>query len=105
MAQLVAIESVKTVFCLVRAGSLENARMRAVESLQTRRVYDHLSPLQRQKILCLPSDLGEENLGLSLEWHEELKDKVTIVIHSAWSVNFNQHVRSFESHIKGIYPY
>lgn len=104
MAQLVAIESVKTVFCLVRADTSENAWERTVQSLKTRRVYHNLPLSQRRKIVCLPSDLGKEDLGIGLERYEELKNKVTAVIHSAWSVNFNMDVTSFESqHIKGIY--
>lgn len=43
-------------------------------------------------------------LGLSEEFIEQMKDSLTVVIHSAWAVNFNLGVRSFESHhIQGTY--
>lgn len=104
VAQLVAMKSVKSVFCLVRAESLRNARDRTVQSLEVRRVYDNLSDEEKIKMIFLPSNLAEEDLGLGQERYEELKCKVTAVIHSAWSVNFNMDVTSFEAqHIKGLY--
>lgn len=104
VAQLVAMKSVKSVFCLVRAESLRNAWDRTVQSLQVRRVYDNLSDEEKKKVICLPSNLAEEDLGLGQERYEELKSKVTAIIHSAWSVNFNMDVTSFEAqHIRGIH--
>ncbi|KAH0602727.1 uncharacterized protein H6S33_008377 [Morchella sextelata] len=104
VAQLVAMKSVKSVFCLVRAESPRAAWDRTVQSLQVRRVYDNLSDEEKKKMICLPSNLAEEDLGLGQGRYEELKCKVTAIIHSAWSVNFNMDVTSFEAqHIRGTH--
>lgn len=104
MAQLVARDSVKKVYCLVRATSLENATQRTIQSLKERYVYDTLSQEQLAKIAAFPSNFGSKTLGLSPEVYEELLENVNIVIHSAWSVNFNMDVSSFEQqHIRGAY--
>jgi hypothetical protein len=63
-----------------------------------------LSAKELGKISCIPADLSLPNLGLSEEVVNELKNTLTAVIHSAWAVNFNIGVRSFESHhIRGMY--
>lgn len=104
MAQLAARESVKKIYCLARATSLENATQRIIQSLKERHVYDTLSQEQLAKIAAFPSNFGSETLGLSPEVYEELLENVNIVIHSAWSVNFNMDVSSFEQqHIRGAY--
>lgn len=104
VSQLVARDTVKKVYCLVRASSLENANQRTTQSLKERHVYDSLSQDQLAKISAFPSDLGSETLGLSSEVYEELLENVNIVLHAAWSVNFNMDVTSFEQqHIRGSY--
>lgn len=49
------------------------------------------------------SDLSSPGLGLSSEKYNELRDKVSIVIHGAWAVNYNMRLRSFEYLILGAY--
>jgi thioester reductase-like protein len=56
------------------------------------------------KVICLPADLSRHDLGLDTTVINRLKTTLTTVIHSAWAVNFNLGVRSFEQqHIKGTY--
>jgi thioester reductase-like protein len=63
-----------------------------------------LSVAELGKISCLPADLSLPTLGLNEEVVSELKNNLTAVIHSAWAVNFNLGVRSFECHhIRGTY--
>jgi thioester reductase-like protein len=55
------------------------------------------------KIVALPSALNQADLGLDAAILNDLKDSLTKVIHSAWAVNFNLGVRSFEQqHIQGV---
>lgn len=56
------------------------------------------------KAVCLPGDLSQESLGLDTSTLEVLRSNLTVVIHSAWMVNFNVSLGSFErSHIAGVH--
>lgn len=97
VAQLAALGDVQRVYCLVRAGSHVEAYDRLLGSLRIRRVYDSLDDACRNKLTALPSSLSEPNLGLSPTTYNALASETTDIIHCAWSVNFNLHLRSFEN--------
>jgi thioester reductase-like protein len=83
---------------LVRAKDLEIAKSRVLSSLSSK----GLSLSNAEKLIAVPSDLSRPDLGLSSEMIEEVQRSLTSVIHSAWSVNFNLGVSSFEAqHIRG----
>lgn len=68
-----------------------------------RRVYHSLSLASRRKVIVLPSNLAEPDLGLSKSAYESITENLTAVIHCAWSVNFNMHLSSFEKgNIAGV---
>ena len=51
----------------------------------------------------LSSDLSRADLGLSPHTYEKLRKDTTLIIHSAWAVNFNLSTSSFEDqYIKGV---
>lgn len=64
--------------------------------MRARRVYDTLSTSAKKKLVALPSDLSEPELGLESSTYNTLTSELTDVIHCAWSVNFNIHLSSFE---------
>lgn len=97
VAQLAATPDVKRIYCLVRAASSRVAHLRVVKSMQERAVYDTLPFLSRQKILALPSNLAEQDLGLGPELYSQIANEITGIIHCAWSVNFNLGLGSFEN--------
>lgn len=102
LAQLVAKPNVSAVWALVRASSDSDALERVVYSLKTREL--HLSPAEQQKIVAVSSDLSQPNFGLSTCKLEQLRSRLTLAIHSAWAVNFNIPVQSFENqHIKAVH--
>ncbi|KAM0338324.1 hypothetical protein ACHAPU_011376 [Fusarium lateritium] len=102
LAQLTARPNVGAVWALVRATSDNAATDRVYNSLQARGLS--LDEEQRSKILALPCDLSRPGLGLSESRVEELGTKLTTIIHSAWAVNFNISVQSFEDqHIKAVH--
>ncbi|KAF5664492.1 nonribosomal peptide synthetase [Fusarium heterosporum] len=102
LAQLTARPNVGAVWALVRATSDTAATDRVYSSLQARGLS--LDEEQRSKILALPCDLSRPDLGLSESRVEELGSKLTTIIHSAWAVNFNISVQSFEDqHIKAVH--
>ncbi|KAF4981173.1 hypothetical protein FZEAL_2973 [Fusarium zealandicum] len=102
LAQLTAQPSVGAVWAMVRASSDSAASDRLYNSLESRGLA--LDEDQKGKVLALPCDLGRPDLGLSEPRLGELKTKVTTIIHSAWAVNFNISVQSFEDqHIKAVH--
>ncbi|KAL7808406.1 male sterility domain-containing protein [Trichoderma gracile] len=103
VAKLVSRPDIDQVYCLVRAGDLSRGHQRVVSSMIQRRVYHSLSLASRRKIIALPSDLSEPNLGLSQGDYGMVTRNLTAVIHCAWSVNFNMHLLSFEkTNIAGV---
>lgn len=99
MSKLLAKQSVDKVYCLVRASSTDAALDRVISTLNKRQL-----PISNMsKIRAFPSDLSRKDLGLGAEVIYQLQNTLTKVIHSAWAVNFNIGVRSFEEqHIAGV---
>lgn len=58
----------------------------------------------QSKITALDADLSREDFGLLDPGLLALmRIEVSLIIHIAWPVNFNIHLRSFEPHIRGLY--
>ena len=102
ISSLLKLASISHVYALVRASDLESARQRVISQLSSRRIYPTTSQLD--KLTVYLSDLSLPNLGLTTSQLESVQASLTHVIHSAWAVNFNLGVRSFESqHIRGTH--
>ncbi|CAI6015403.1 unnamed protein product [Clonostachys chloroleuca] len=99
LSKLLAKQSVDKVYCLVRASSTDAALDRVISTLNKRQL-----PISNvSKIRAFPSDLSRKDLGLGAEVIYQLQNTLSKVIHSAWAVNFNIGVRSFEEqHIGGV---
>ena len=93
---LVKDDTVERVYCFVRARDEAAAQRRVVESMATRKVYHNLSLADRKKSVAIPTDFSKETLGLSEERYREVSSGLRAVIHSAWAVNFNIKLSSFE---------
>lgn len=101
LAQLVRDPTVSTVWALVRATSEHAALERSLQSLSSRGIF--LSVEEIRKVIAVPSDLSKPDLGLNASRFLQLRSNLTLVIHSAWAVNFNISVESFEEqHIKAV---
>lgn len=48
------------------------------------------------RLHVLNSSLGEQDLGIGSQKFEEIRRRVTLIVHNAWSVNFNKDMESFE---------
>ncbi|KAJ7236051.1 acetyl-CoA synthetase-like protein [Mycena haematopus] len=57
--------------------------------------------LASDKLIYLEGDTTKEDLGLSLDVWTTLRDTATVVIHNAWTLDFNKALSSFEPHVKG----
>ncbi|KAK7397569.1 hypothetical protein QQX98_013067 [Neonectria punicea] len=102
LAQLIAKPSVGAVWAMVRASNDSAASERLYTSLGARGI--EFTPEQKAKVVALSCDLSQTNLGLDASKVDQLSSKLTVVIHSAWAVNFNIPVQSFESqHIKAVH--
>lgn len=92
------------VYCFVRANDQSSAQSRVLDSLRQGQLLPTLSPSHLTKIHALPADLSAPDFGLPQETLDEVTTRVTTVIHSAWSVNFNSTLESFEKHhIRGTH--
>lgn len=91
------------VYCLLRATCPESAHGRVSKALSNRGMPGlesfEESETHHSKIVCLPCDLSNGYLGLSEEHRQRIMDEATIIIHSAWAVNFNLQLNSFEDQI------
>ncbi|KAJ7052229.1 putative aminoadipate reductase [Mycena amicta] len=57
--------------------------------------------LDSSKLVYLQGDSTREDLGLSEQVLAELKKTVTVVIHTAWVLDFNKSLSTFEPHVRG----
>ena len=98
--ELLNEDSISTVYCLTRRESPLEA---VVNSLANKDLF--LSPEQLAKVVALNSRLDQPNFGLTLDdaMIQHMLDSVSLIIHSAWPVNFNLPFSEFESHIQGLY--
>lgn len=102
VAELAKRPNVSEIWALVRAPGQAIAGARVMKSLEARKIV--LSDQQLSKLRAVPSDFSEPDVGLDAHDLQHLLDNLTCVIHSAWAVNFNLGVRSFEAqHIRGTY--
>jgi thioester reductase-like protein len=89
LAALLELPSIEKVYCLNR-GSEPHAR--TLESLVARGLS-----VPDSRVESFSADLTEPDFGLD----PQLLRGVNLVIHNAWSVNFNMGVSSFENQIQG----
>lgn len=95
LEHLLRDQTVEKVYCLNRS---ENAEARQKETF--RQHHDSLTNFS--KSVFLKTDFGKDKFGLSDETYSHLLSTVTIFIHSAWSVDFNLSLESYEAtHIAG----
>lgn len=95
--------NVARVYCLVRAESPEQAGERVLASLRSRGLEMPSSEIVKEsKLVSLPCRLQDHKLGLAGSEWERLADEATLMIHSAWSVNFSLKLRSFQDQLSGL---
>ncbi|PMD59587.1 acetyl-CoA synthetase-like protein [Hyaloscypha bicolor E] len=101
LSQLLASPSVTQVYCLVRPKDTETASERVLATLKQRFLLA-LSKSSLEKLQSLPAKLEEENLGFKMSVYEQLRDRVSTIIHAAWPVNFSLPLRAFEHSLQGL---
>lgn len=83
------------IYCLNRGPDSLDRQIQA----QTSR---GLQELPTSKVTCLDGDITRPYFGLAKDVFARIINEVTDVIHSAWQVDFNLAVESFQSHISGV---
>ncbi|KAL1643566.1 putative NRPS-like protein biosynthetic cluster [Didymella pomorum] len=95
LEQLLAIPEVERVYCLNRSDNAEHRTMEAFSK------HSH-NATSMSKVEFIKTDFGSDKLGLTDEVYTCLLGTVTIFVHSAWSVDFNLSLESYEAtHIAG----
>lgn len=104
----------KNVYCLVRPGAgNQDAKLRVISNLKTRKLL-HSDPHPDQegqpvpnkpttdetgylaRIIAYPSNLTHAQLGLQVAQYNALRTQLTVVIHCAWTMNYDMQLTSFE---------
>ncbi|EWG54274.1 hypothetical protein FVEG_12530 [Fusarium verticillioides 7600] len=88
-------DKVAKVWCLNRSV---DAFQRQVDSAKSK----GLSSNWQSKAKFVRYDVTSENLGLSQDDLEEIKNEATAIIHNAWEVNFNLPLSSFDPQFVGL---
>ncbi|KAJ5189040.1 Male sterility NAD-binding [Penicillium cf. griseofulvum] len=98
--ELLNDDSISTVYCLTRRESPLEAILRTLSDKDL-----FISPQQRTKIIALNGRIDQPDFGLSLDENTitHMLDTVSLIIHTAWPVNFNLPLPEFEPHIQGLY--
>jgi thioester reductase-like protein len=60
-------------------------------------------PFRASKIVALTSSLDKSDLGVGEKMLSEMRRSVSLIIHTAWPVNFNLPLVNFEPHIQGVH--
>lgn len=95
--------TVSRVYCLVRAEGSDQASERILESLRSRDLAMPSSDTGKEsKLVSLACRLQDDKLGLAGSEWERLASEATLMIHSAWSVNFSLKLRSFQDQLAGV---
>ncbi|ETI26263.1 hypothetical protein G647_03040 [Cladophialophora carrionii CBS 160.54] len=104
LSNLLKRSDISRIYCLVRANSPTAAHDRVMSALRSRDLLHLRLQDAEAKIIALPADLSLPTLGMEPTTLESMLDCLTHIIHSAWAVNFNLPLLSFEpQHVRGVY--
>ncbi|GJJ11717.1 putative secondary metabolism biosyntheticenzyme, partial [Clathrus columnatus] len=99
LAELISTDPIKRIYAFNRP-SKKSLRQRHVEAFTNR--GNDVSLLDSEKIIFVEGDTSAENLGVDIELFEQIRDSVTTIIHTAWRVDFNISLISYETAICGV---
>lgn len=98
--QLLHDAGVGHVYLLVRGASQPAARERVIKALRSRRL---LLPTDFDaSVTVLPCKFSAQHLGLSAAQYQDLADRIDVIAHLAWAVNFMLPLRGFTSHLAAL---
>ncbi|PLB54581.1 acetyl-CoA synthetase-like protein [Aspergillus steynii IBT 23096] len=98
--QLLTLETIDIIYCFCRG---KNPILRVLRSLEARGLTLPRHPTRTAQIIALTTDLDQPDFGLDQDTLRQLRRDVSLIIHSAWPVNFNIPLSSFEPHVAGLH--
>ncbi|KAJ6473849.1 putative aminoadipate reductase [Mycena sanguinolenta] len=99
LESLLKDQRVKTIYAFSRPSTARTLAERHSDIFQERSLNTAL--LDCSKLILIDGKASERNLGLNAPVYEEIQKSVTVIIHNAWTVDFNMVLASFEPHIQG----
>ncbi|KAJ7229429.1 hypothetical protein B0H12DRAFT_1147826 [Mycena haematopus] len=101
LSQLVNDSNVRRVYALNRGSQhAQSLRERQALALIDRGLDPNL--LDSEKVVLLEADLSLAQFNLAKTVYQQMQQCVTHIIHSAWPVDFNLALPSFEDNVKGL---
>ncbi|KAJ7191755.1 hypothetical protein B0H12DRAFT_1039746 [Mycena haematopus] len=100
LQNLLADDRVVRVYALNRPTRHRILRDRQVSALVDRGLAADL--VDSPKLRLLEGDLTRSHFGLAAAVYEEMQKSITHILHTAWPVDFNLALRSFEPNILGL---
>ena len=88
------------IYLLVRGASPHAAKERVIKSLTSR--FLPVPPDFESRVTILPCRLSSPDLGLTLDQYQSLADRIDVVAHLAWTVNFLVPLSTFASHLSSL---
>ncbi|KAG1790286.1 putative aminoadipate reductase [Suillus plorans] len=58
--------------------------------------------LQSDKLMYVETDTSDDHLGLDKELYQKICTSVTVIIHSAWRLDYNLALSSFDTDVRGM---
>ncbi|KAF8215612.1 acetyl-CoA synthetase-like protein [Mycena galopus ATCC 62051] len=96
---LLSLSSIHRVYAFNRGGRIPVSE-RQKEAFVDRALDATL--LSSEKLVYLEGDTSKADLELPPDVWTTLRDTVTVIIHNAWTLDFNKTLSSFEPHVKGM---
>ncbi|PWY74330.1 NRPS-like enzyme [Aspergillus heteromorphus CBS 117.55] len=90
--------TVTSIYCLTRRSQPLDAILATLSEKNL-----GVPPFRLSKIIALTASLDAPNLGLDPPTLASIRSSVSLIIHTAWPVNFNLPLPTFEPHIRGLH--
>ncbi|KAJ7443002.1 putative aminoadipate reductase [Mycena latifolia] len=98
LEMLLSLPAVERVYAFNRMGKAPSSN-RQTEAFIDRALDTNL--LSSEKLVYLEGDTSKPDLGVPADVYTKLRDTITVVIHNAWTLDFNKSLSTFEPHVKG----
>ncbi|KAJ7052189.1 acetyl-CoA synthetase-like protein [Mycena amicta] len=100
LEMLLKSPEVEIVYAFNRTGTVPVAR-------RQRGTFDQhgldTALLDSPKLVYLEGDTSKKNLGLTEAAESAILEKLTVIIHNAWTLDFNKNLTTFEPHVRGMH--
>ncbi|KAJ7077669.1 putative aminoadipate reductase, partial [Mycena belliarum] len=99
LATLVEDERVAKIYAFNRPSKATTLVQRQ-EAIFNDRGLD-IALLESPKLVLIEGEINRDNLGLSADIYSRMLSSITLIIHNAWTLDFNLPLASFKQHVSG----